>query len=82
MDGFDVAVWLCSLERWPEIVLLVHAPTAGEAVMLVLQARHVSHAVKVAVNAGDGVIQRWYEVTTLLDGFGYQHEEVSVYGLL
>lgn len=59
MASYDVAMWLRSENVWPEMVLVVQAETAGDAV-------------KVAANAGDGHIHRWYGVTTLVDGFDYQ----------
>lgn len=77
MASYDVAIWLRSETRWPEIVLLVQAETPIDAV---LRTRHVRHAAKIAVNTGQGSIQRWYEVTTLVDGFDYQREEVTAYG--
>jgi len=72
MASHDVAMWLRSEKSWPEIILVVQAETAIDAVIAVLHARRVHHAVKVAVNAGDGFIHRWYGVTTLVESFDYQ----------
>lgn len=70
--SYDVAIWLSSEKSWPEIILVMRAETAIDAVIAVLLARRVRHAVKVAVNARDGLIARWYGVTTLTDSFDYQ----------
>ena len=67
-----MAVWLWSENVWPEIILFVQAETARDGVIVVLHARRVRRAVKVAANAGDGRIHRWYGVRTLTDGFDYQ----------
>ncbi|HEX6483946.1 MAG TPA: hypothetical protein VF043_34290 [Ktedonobacteraceae bacterium] len=67
-----MAVWPRSEHVWPEMVLIVQAETASDAVIVVLHARRVSRAVKVAASAGDGRIYRWYGVTTLVDSFDYQ----------
>jgi len=72
MASYDVAMWLRSEQSWPEIILVVQAETAIEAVIAVLHARRVHHAVKVAVNVGNGFIHRWYGVTTLVESFDYQ----------
>lgn len=72
MASYDVAMWLHSEKSWPEIILVVQAETAIEAVIAVLHARLVHHVVKVAVNAGDGLIARWYGVTMLTESFDYQ----------
>ena len=72
MASYDVAMWLRSENIWPEIVLVVQAETAIDAVIVVLHARRVRRAVKVVANAGDGCIHRWYGVTTLADGFNFQ----------
>jgi hypothetical protein len=72
MASYDVAMWLRSENIWPEMVLVVQAETARDAVIVVLRARQVRRAVKVAVNAGDGFIHRWYGVTTHVDGFDYR----------
>jgi hypothetical protein len=73
MASYDVAVWPRSENIWPETVLIVQAETAMDAVIATLHARRVRRAVKVAVNASDGCIHRWYGVTRLADGFAYQH---------
>lgn len=72
LASYDVAVWLWSEKSWPEIILVMQAETAIDAVIAVLLARRVRHAVKVAVNAKDGLITRWYGVTTLVDSFDYE----------
>jgi hypothetical protein len=72
MANYDVAMWLRSENTWPEMVLVVQAETASDAVIVVLHARRIHRAVKVAVNAGDGCIHRWYGMRTLVDGFGCQ----------
>lgn len=72
MASYDVAVWLHSENVWPEIILNMQAETAIDAVIAVLHARRVRHAVKVAVNARDGTITRWYRVKTLVDSFDYE----------
>ncbi|MHB8594608.1 MAG: hypothetical protein ACYDB3_09825, partial [Acidimicrobiales bacterium] len=72
MARYDVAMWLHSEKSWPDIILVVQAETAIDAVIAVLHARRVRHAVKVAVNAGDGFIHRWYGVTTLVESFDYE----------
>lgn len=72
MASYDVAVWLRSEKSWPEIMLVVQAETALDAVIEVLLARRVRGAVKVAVKAGDGRIHRWYGVTTLVESFDYE----------
>ena len=72
MASYDVAMWLRSENIWPEITLIVQAETARDAVVVVLHARLVRRAVKVAANAGDGFIHRWYGVTTIADSFDYQ----------
>jgi hypothetical protein len=72
MASYDVAMWLRSENVWPEITLIVQAETAIDAVVMVLHARYVRRAVKVAANAADGCIHRWYGVTALADGFDYQ----------
>lgn len=71
-QSYDVAVWLRSEKVWPEIILMVQAETAIDAVTVVLHARRVRRAVKVAVSAGDSFTQRWYGVTMLADSFDYQ----------
>jgi len=72
MASYDVAMWVRSEKSWPEIILVVQAETAIDAVIAVLHARRVHHAVKVAASAGDGFIYRWYEVTTLVESFDYE----------
>ena len=73
MASYDVAMWLQSENIWPEMVPVVQAETAVDTVIVVLRARQVRRAVKVAVSAGDGLIHRWYGVRTLADGFDYRH---------
>ena len=72
MASYDIAIWLRSENVWPEITLVVQAETARDAVIMLLRARRVYRAVKVAASAGDGFIHRWYGVTTIADGFDYQ----------
>lgn len=72
MANYDVAVWLYAEKSWPEIILVMQAETAIDAVITVLHARRVRHAAKVAVNAKDGLITRWYGVTTLTESFDYE----------
>jgi hypothetical protein len=72
MASYDIAMWLRSENIWPEITLIVQAETARDAVIVVLHARRVRRAVKVAANAGDGSIHRWYDVKTLVDGFDFR----------
>lgn len=72
MARYDVAMWLWSEKSWPEIMLVMRAETEIDAVIAVLHARRVHHAVKVAVNARDGLIARWYGVTTLIESFDYK----------
>ena len=67
MASYDVAVWLRSENVWPEIVVVVHAETPLDAAWKVLHIRGVRRA----VNCGDGTIQRWYGVITLIDGLAY-----------
>ncbi|HJT58881.1 MAG TPA: hypothetical protein VJ761_20395 [Ktedonobacteraceae bacterium] len=69
MASYDVAVWLRTESMWPQITMIVQTATARDAVLAVLHARKVHRAVKVAVNADNGAISRWYGVTTLADGF-------------
>lgn len=80
MASYDVAMWLWSEETWPQITLMVQAQTVREAVSEVLHTRRVRRAVKVAVNAGDGFIYRWYGVTTLADGFDCQRATCLLMG--
>ena len=72
MASYDIAVWLRSENLWPEITLIVQVETAMDAVIVVLHARRVRRAVKVAASAGDGLIHRWYGVTRLVDSFDYR----------
>jgi hypothetical protein len=82
MASYDVAMWLRSEKLWPEIILVVHAETARDAVWLVLQARRVHHAVNVAAHVfSDAHIARWHGVTTLVDRFDYQHETFLLMGV-
>lgn len=80
MASYDVAMWLRSENVWPEITLIVQAETVVDAVIVVLHTRRVRRAVKVAANAGDGFIHRWYNVTTLADGFDYQSSTCLLMG--
>jgi hypothetical protein len=80
MASYDVAIWLRSENVWPEITLIMQAETATDAVIMVLHARRVRRAVKVAAHAGDGCIHRWYGVTTLADGFDYQRATCLLMG--
>ena len=72
MASYDVAVWLRSEKVWPEIIVVVQAETAMDAVIVVLHARQVRRAVKVAVSAGTSFIHRWYGVRTLAESFDSQ----------
>lgn len=72
MASYDVAVWLHSENVWPEIILNMQAETAIDAVITLLHVRRVHHAAKVAVNAKDGLITRWYGVKTLVGSFDYE----------
>jgi len=72
MASYDVAMWVRSEKSWPEIILVMRAETAIDAVIAVLHARRVRRAVKVAASAGDGFIHRWYGVTTLVESFDYE----------
>ena len=72
MAGSDVAMWLRSENIWSEMVLVVQAETALDAVIVELRTRGMRRAVKVVVSAGDRGIHRWYGVRTLADGFGSQ----------
>ena len=72
MASYDIAVWLRSENVWPEITVIVQAETARDGVIMVLHAQRVRRAVKVAANAGDGFIHRWYNVTTFAEGFDSQ----------
>jgi hypothetical protein len=80
MASYDIAVWLRSEIIWPEITLIVQAETARDAVIVVLHARRIRRAVKVAASAGDGCIHRWYGMTTLADGFDYQRATCLLMG--
>jgi hypothetical protein len=63
MASHGIAIWLRSENVWPEITLIVQAETAIDAVSVVLHARRVRRAAKVAASAGDGYIHRWYHIT-------------------
>lgn len=65
-------MWLRSENIWSEMVLVVQAETALDAVIVVLRTRGMRRAVKVVVSAGDKRIRWWYGVRTLADGFGSQ----------
>jgi len=70
---YDVAIWLWWDGSWPQVVLTVTAETVFDAVLRVLQARHIQRAAKVAVHpVKDGCIWRWSRVVCEMDGFSYQ----------
>ena len=62
MQTDDVALCLTPFSWWPDYVAYVEADAASLAVVQLMGASGLRRVYKVAVNAGDGLFHRWWDM--------------------